>query len=278
MHRSHSKGTTIKQRILTAAVALPLLILLLGYAPAAVFSGVVALLLFLGLLEFNRMGLGKNARFEQWLAAALGTFIVPVLHAGQLELILPLLSLSLMLLALPFMARARTTELSAVRNQISWIVFGLVYLPGLLGCLVPLRLLEDGQRWIFLVLLSIMACDSLAYFLGSRFGRRSLAPAISPNKTCEGALGGVFGAVLGALFASVTFLPMLGLPDALAIGVLLGVVGQLGDLFESLLKRICQVKDSGGLIPGHGGVLDRLDSLLFAFPVAYSIVRWGYGG
>ena len=275
--KSRTPGrATIKQRILTAVIALPLLVLVLGFVSPAVFSGIVALLLFFSLIEFNRMGLGSACRLEQWLAAILGTLPVPLLFAGQPQLILPFLTFTLIVLVLPFMAR--TKDFPAAQRQISWIFFGLFYLPGLLGYLVLLRQLQHGQRWIFLVLLSVMTCDSLAYFIGSRYGRRKLAPAISPNKTCEGALGGVFGAVLGALVASVSFLPAITAFEAVAIGVLLGIVGQLGDLFESLLKRACRVKDSGGLIPGHGGILDRLDSLLFAFPVAYYIARLGYGG
>ncbi len=113
---------------------------------------------------------------------------------------------------------------------------------------------------------------------GSNFGKHKLYPAVSPNKSIEGGVGGVIGSILAVILAGVTFLPQVGVIDGVLIGLVLGVSGQLGDLFESLLKRACGVKDSGNMIPGHGGLLDRLDSLLFAFPVVYYLARYGYGG
>jgi phosphatidate cytidylyltransferase len=150
---------------------------------------------------------------------------------------------------------------------------GLIYLPLLLGHLVLLRQLPDGRGWVFLVLFAVMACDSLAYFVGSSFGKHKLYPAVSPKKSIEGGLGGLVGSCLGVWLAKVLFLPALSVEHVILVGLLIGVVGQIGDLFESLLKRACGVKDSGGIFPGHGGILDRLDSLLFAFPLAYYLAR-----
>ena len=129
-----------------------------------------------------------------------------------------------------------------------------------------------------MTLIVIMSCDTFAYFVGRKIGKRKLYAAVSPNKSIEGGLGGLVGSVFAIMMVKFTFLPVLGFFDAALIGLLLGVMGQLGDLFESLLKLACQVKDSGNMIPGHGGMLDRLDSLLFAFPVVYYIARYGYGG
>lgn len=129
-----------------------------------------------------------------------------------------------------------------------------------------------------MTLMAIMGCDTFAYFVGSRIGKHKLYPAVSPNKSIEGGIGGLVGAMVAVLIAKYTFLPIIGVFDALLLGLFLGVVGQMGDLFESLLKRACTVKDSGSMIPGHGGILDRLDSLLFAFPVVYYVAKYGYGG
>jgi ABC-type transport system involved in cytochrome c biogenesis ATPase subunit len=111
--------------------------------------------------------------------------------------------------------------------------------------------------------------DSGAYFVGSSYGRRKLYPVVSPNKSVEGAAGGVAGSVIGAIIARFTFFPELTMVDAVVTALLLGIIGQIGDLFESLLKRSFGVKDSGGIVPGHGGILDRLDSILFAAPAAF---------
>ena len=266
----------IKQRIITSIVALPLLILLLGYANPAVFSVFVSLVLFLSLIEFNRMGLGSEHRFEQWLAAAIGAAIVPLLFYEKTVFLFPLLTVTVLIFALLFLFRLPL--ITEVHHRLGWVVLGLIYLPFLLGHLIPLRLLTDGREWIFLTLIAIMSCDTCAYFVGSKIGKRKLYPAVSPNKSVEGAIGGLVGAVVGVLLAKLSFLPVIGFFDAVLIGLLLGGMGQIGDLFESLLKRACQVKDSGNMIPGHGGILDRLDSLLFAFPVIYYIARYGYGG
>ena len=266
----------IKQRIITSIIALPLLILLLGYANLALFSIFVTLVLFLSLIEFNRMGLGSEHRFEQRFAAAIGAAIVPLLFYEKTALLFPLLTVIMLIFALLFLFRL--PSITEVHHRLGWIILGLIYLPFLLGHLIPLRLLPDGREWIFLTLIAIMGCDTCAYFIGSKIGKHKLYPAVSPNKSVEGAVGGLVGAVFGVLLAKVSFLSVIGFFDAVLIGLFLGGIGQLGDLFESLLKRACQVKDSGSMIPGHGGILDRLDSLLFAFPVIYYIARYGYGG
>jgi len=250
--------------------------LLIGYANSLVFSLFLMLVLFLALFEFNRMGLAGQHRFEQWLAALAGSCVVPLLHYQQYHLLLPLLTLSLLLLSLLFLFRL--PPINEIPQRLGWLCLGLFYLPLLLGHLVLLRQHPDGREWIFLTLLVIMGCDSFAYFVGSRFGKRKLYPAVSPNKSVEGGIGGVLGSILAVLISRAVFLPEIGLIAGVGIGLLVGVVGQLGDLFESLLKRTCGVKDSGRMIPGHGGLLDRLDSLLFAFPFVYYIARYGYGG
>ena len=233
-------------------------------------------MLFLSLLEFNRMGLQQHSQAAQWLSAAAGTCAVPLLYFGQPALLLPLLAGSM--LALSLLLLFRLPPVDEVKLRLGWLCLGLFYLPLLLGHLVLLHGLPEGRAWIFLTLLVIMGCDSCAYFVGVRFGKRKLYPAVSPNKSIEGGLGGLAGSVLAVLIAAFTFLPAIGVLDGVLIGLLLGVAGQLGDLFESLLKRSCGVKDSGTLIPGHGGLLDRLDSLLFAFPLVYYIASLGYGG
>ena len=257
---------------------LPLLLFLLGYANPRFLTLFLGLILLLGLLEFNRMGLAKECRLEQCLSAVIGAIGIPLLvlfqHPGFL---IPLLTAYFLLLALMRLLRCGN-QLQQAHFQLAWLMLGLWYLPLLLSHVISLRLLEQGRAWIFLTLLAIMGCDTLAYFIGSRFGRRKLYPAISPKKTVEGALGGLVGAILGVLLIGSSMLPQLGWLDIIFLGLLLGTAGQLGDLFESFLKRACQVKDSGSIIPGHGGILDRLDSLLFAFPLAYYLARYLYQG
>jgi phosphatidate cytidylyltransferase len=151
-------------------------------------------------------------------------------------------------------------------------LLGAVYLGGLGGAMAGLALLPPvaaGPWRVVLLLAILMVADSAAYFAGRALGRHKMAPSISPGKTWEGAAAGLLGGVLGALGVRAAGLPDLPLLDAAALGALVAAVGAAGDLAESLLKRWAGVKDSGHLFPGHGGMLDRLDSLLFGAPVLY---------
>lgn len=165
-------------------------------------------------------------------------------------------------------------------------VWALVYPGWLLGYFVWLRnlavdtvgaipsgRLETGVVLVYLVLIITWSYDSLAYLVGSAVGRHKLFPRISPSKTVEGALGGLAGSVAAALVCKVTLASFLGLGQALLLGVLLGVAAQIGDVVESMFKRSMGAKDSSNLIPGHGGFLDRFDSLLFTGPAFYLFVR-----
>lgn len=266
------RRTTIKQRILTALVILPPLIAFLILAPPPLFAGLLALVALLGLREFYAMALPPARGPERVLAMIGGALLAGLFYWQQPLLLQGVLTALLLVCAILFLLRFR--DLSTVLQEYALTVTGLLYVPLLLGHLTLLRQLPLGRQWVFLVLVIIMIGDSAAYFVGITLGKRRLYPAISPKKSVEGALGGLVGSVAGALLCRVIFFPELMVVDCLALGVGLGILGQLGDLFESMLKRAFGVKDSGTLIPGHGGLLDRLDSLLFAFPPAYYYALW----
>ena len=156
------------------------------------------------------------------------------------------------------------------------ITVGILYAGWLLGHLVALRGLEDGRNWVFFALFITFASDTAAFFVGRALGRHKLAPAISPGKTWEGAIGGVLGAIIVSLFFTLntTFVLPLSWGQAVILGLLVSIFGQLGDLTESLFKRYTGVKDSGSVLPGHGGFLDRMDSVVFAGAVVYYYVVW----
>ncbi|MDQ7028440.1 MAG: phosphatidate cytidylyltransferase [Ardenticatenia bacterium] len=150
---------------------------------------------------------------------------------------------------------------------------GVLYIGWPMSLLVRLRTLPDGLWWIVVVIAATSACDSSAYFVGKWFGRRPFAPKYSPSKTWEGTLGGIGAALLVVFFLAPS---LVGLPPwrALFLGALIGPAAVLGDLAESMIKRRVGVKDSGALIPGHGGMLDRVDSLIFAVTVIYFFALW----
>ena len=148
-------------------------------------------------------------------------------------------------------------------------LLGVFYIAVLFSFWPKIRELPNGLHWIFLVFLIPWLSDTFAYFVGRSFGKRKLAPAISPHKTQEGAIAGIIAAVLGVCFFKVLSFEALGWGDCLIVGSVGAVVSQVGDLFESFIKRALGVKDSGVVIPGHGGILDRFDSVLFCGPFIY---------
>jgi phosphatidate cytidylyltransferase len=150
-------------------------------------------------------------------------------------------------------------------------IIGVLYVPLLLSYLILIRGGEDtqGTVWIFFVLCVVFAGDIGALYVGTFFGKHPLHPAVSPKKTIEGSLGGIAANLIFGSTFKLIFLNDLSWPISLLFFITIGITGQVGDLFESGLKRMAKVKDSGGILPGHGGILDRADAIMFAAPVAY---------
>ena len=154
------------------------------------------------------------------------------------------------------------------------LVLGSVYVGGMMSMYPRTFYLPRGEHWVLLGILSVSAGDALAYVTGRSVGKRKLAPAISPNKTVEGAVGGLAGSVACAVLYAYGFIPSVPAWYAAAVGGAVGAFGQGGDLFESLLKRAAGVKDSGTLLPGHGGIFDRADGILAAGPPLYLLAAF----
>lgn len=257
----------MRTRILTALVAMPLVLLTVFAGPPAVYGLVVLLVALLSLHEFLALcGVEPGLRAAVLAGGAALLVALPFGHAPAVgAALVPLLAL---------VALWRVQDPDRRFRGVAECFFGLVYIGYALGCLWLLRWsLADGPAWVFLVLVATWAGDSAAYFAGSRFGRRRFAPALSPNKTWAGAVGGLAGSLAGAVLAVPLFSGGLPLYAAGAVGLAVGMAGQLGDLFESMWKRAKGVKDSGSIFPGHGGILDRIDSLLLAVPVTYHLAR-----
>jgi phosphatidate cytidylyltransferase len=157
-------------------------------------------------------------------------------------------------------------------QSVTWLgllLLGVLYVGFFVPHIALLREQPEGWRWVLFTVYTAMGSDTGAYFAGRAFGRRKLLPAVSPSKTVEGAIGGLAGAVVIALVCRLLFFPMSSLGETVRIALAIAVLAEFGDLCESALKRAFGAKDSGWIIPGHGGILDRLDSLLFPFVFAY---------
>jgi phosphatidate cytidylyltransferase len=257
------------RRIYTILVLAPLVYAVIRYLPPLAFSGVVALAGGLALFEFYRMCFGD--RSHSWLIGiGLTGFAALILGTHRPDILVPTLLATLIgIISVPLLSRAPLEQ--SLRDG-AMTLFGVLYLGLTLGTLSMTRLLPQGEWLIFFLLLVTWASDTGAYYVGTLYGRHRLAPMISPKKTVEGLVGGLIGAIIVAYAARWWFLPELSSLDCLILATLLTITGLWGDLTESAMKRSVGMKDSGGILPGHGGMLDRLDSLLFTAPVFYYYV------
>lgn len=252
--------SSLKSRVLTASVGIPLLVLLVGWGPSWLFIGFFVALNAVALREYFAMAFPGNASEQLWgilfgLSLSL-VVLFPRVSDGELGLSLLLVLFFSIYVFIP-------GKLPQRWNRLAWTLLGAVYLGYLLPHWVLLFRMPHGRGWVFFVLLVIMMGDTAAYLAGTLLGKRKLAPEISPGKTIEGALGYVVGGVVGGCLGARFLITELGTIEVVALAGMLSIMGQLGDLFESLMKRVFVVKDSGTSLPGHGGLLDRLDSLIF---------------
>ena len=254
------------RRIYTVLVLAPLLYAVIRYLPPLAFSGFVVLAGAFALFEFYRLCFSN--RSHSWLIGiGLTGFASLILGTHRPDIIVPALLATLVgIISVPLFSRA-PLEQSLRDGAIT--LFGVLYLGLTLGTLSMTRLLPQGEWLIFFLLLVTWASDTGAYVVGTLYGRHRLAPTISPKKTVEGLVGGLIGAIIVGYAARWWFLPELSGFDCLVLATLLTITGLWGDLTESAMKRSVGMKDSGGILPGHGGMLDRLDSLLFTAPAFY---------
>lgn len=264
-------------RLITGSLLIGLVAAVLFAAPLWVFALVTIVFIGLGLNEFFGLVELKGIRTERWIGLGVGLLIPLSIYWG----FEPTKGWELFFMALAFLTlfvlQLRRRDSSQTIVGISTALFGIFYVSWLFSFLIKLRFLRGpslpGGEWLVaLLLLTTKAGDIGAYAVGSLLGRHRLISRVSPSKTWEGTIGGLAFSVTAALALQPVFS---GIPvrHLLILGLLLGVAGQLGDLSESLIKRDCQVKDSGALLPGMGGILDVLDSLLFTSPICYFYIR-----
>ncbi|MFC1847587.1 phosphatidate cytidylyltransferase [Chloroflexota bacterium] len=274
----------LKKRFITALWLIPLTVAVVWFdKPLPWFTIFVAVWGGLAVLEFYRLVTASRITPLTYFGLTLtllfilsrDTDLLSILrpHISP-DLLTPLLLTSTVLLSLIWLLLCRQKE-NAFASW-AWTMAGILYMGWLLSYLVALRGMDNGQNWVFFALATNSASDTAAFFTGRAIGRHRLAPHISPSKTWEGTIGGLLGAIIVGLFF---ILPTpLSLPfnwwQAILLGLLVSIFGQLGDLVESLFKRNMGVKDASQLLPGHGGILDRIDSVVFAGVVVYYYVVW----
>jgi phosphatidate cytidylyltransferase len=246
-------------RIATAVVGLPVIGAFVFWHDSRGFGALCLVAAALALVEYTGLTLRGCTLVERAGTVLVGCCLFLVLTLGHEHAPVWLVA-SVIAVALLFLPRA--TEPAAAWARLAAAGFGVLYVGGLLAAL-PILHARFGPAWVALAIALSFGNDTGAYFAGRALGKRKLAPAISPGKTIEGAIGGLLANLIVALVARQFFMPELSLRDAIMIAVPSAIVGPAGDLMESLLKRAAGAKDSGRLLPGHGGILDRIDALLF---------------
>lgn len=277
----------MKQRILVAVVGTPILLLLLMAAPAWASAVVVTFLGVVGSHELLTAVCGKEKTGRiYWLAAGMSAVIPWMVYSldaqfagtgveiagGVLEAVLAVLVLAVF----AYSVRVYGSEKAVNFRDICALLVGGIAIPMALTCLLRIRMLPFGTGLVLVPLIAAFCSDTMALFAGMAFGKHKLSPKVSPKKTVEGAIGGLAGGVVGMVIFQIVFqlctdqtLPLL---PCILMGLFGAAVGQLGDLSFSLIKREYGIKDYGRLLPGHGGVLDRFDSVIFTAPVVWIIL------
>jgi len=266
MTDNNKKGKNDREHLLrwiTSIVLAPVLILVVGFASKVWLLLLVLLATGIGSWEFSRITYDeKKSKFPVDIFILLALTIPMLAYYYGLRGLLGGMLINIFACfseAITFYGKRE-----GVLEKLAFRIFHLIYIP---YCLAHIVLL--GRIWIFFVLAVIFAGDCGAYYVGKKFGRRKLCPDVSPGKTVEGAVGGFCSSLVMAIIFGIALSTDKNLLQLVIMALILNIIGQLGDLAESLIKRSHGLKDSSNILPGHGGLLDRLDSLLFAFPALY---------
>ena len=272
----------MKQRILVAVIGIPLLLLVLCWAPHWATAALLAALGVIGAHELLAAVSGAEKTKSLWVLAGFmavctvfSTYAGMEAYKGTVLVAVPWLLCASVVLLFLLAVRWFGRENAVAFQDVCAVLLGGVAIPLAMSCLLRLRLMEFGGGLVLMPLVAAFMSDSAALFTGMACGKHKLAPKASPKKTVEGAMGGLVGGIVGMVLFRIVFffvtVQALSIGWCMVIGLVGAFMGQLGDLSFSVIKRQCGIKDYGRLLPGHGGVLDRFDSVIFAAPVVWMI-------
>jgi len=260
-------GTAL--RVATVLPLIPIILWMMFAGPLWLWQTFILAAVAVGGYELMAMKVPSSRGLRSWGAASSVLFAYAIIFLDTASAVYGVV----LIIILGAMAWSLLQEdpLHNASVRIGWLLGTPLYVGGTLAAVALVREFEPTGAWVLLTMVLAWGSDTSAYFVGRKFGKTKLAPRISPKKTLEGSAGGLVASVVGAVIMSF-FLPGLGAVDAVALGILAGGAGQAGDLMMSVLKRSSGVKDSGGILPGHGGILDRVDALAFTAPAT-----WAFG-
>jgi len=256
-------------RILVSLLAIPIIVFITLYGKLA-FLGFALLIGLISYFEFDKLAHHKNAdgNLLLGLISVLAILLNAYFNFIEFEMLL-------MIIIPAFLLTNLFRENKSIIANTGATLIGVFYIGLFSGSFIMIREFFPAANYIYggyliiSILVSIWVCDSAAYFIGSAYGKHKLFPVVSPNKSWEGAIAGFIFALISMIMLKIILVGFLNWIDAIVIGIIIGTLGQIGDLVESLFKRDAGVKDSSSLIPGHGGIFDRFDSFLFTSPIIY---------
>ncbi len=261
------------KRVISGLLFLPIFYLVTWQLPPVYFTALVLVAAAVGQYEFYRMVQVRGFHPQRGLGTALGAVIVIWFYHPLIPELEHFLVLAIALLLIMAARLFSSRPVDGALEDVATTFLGVFYVAVLFAFQVVVRTGINGKQWLVFLYLIIWASDIGAYSIGIPFGKHRLYEKVSPKKSIEGLAGALVASAGMALLCRIWFMPAIGSAESIAIALVLSSVGTIGDLAESLFKRAVGVKDSGGIIPGHGGILDRMDSMLFAAPVLYYYLR-----
>jgi phosphatidate cytidylyltransferase len=256
------------KRIITAVILIPIFIVVTWFGNPW-FAILIAIVALLAGWEFYRIAHAISTR----PATYFGMFIILLL---TLCVFCPVANLKIIIIVIATIVSSIWILFKKNKDKaylgLVWTLAGILYIGLLISYWADLMVVEYGKWWVFWAILSVAACDIAAYFVGRQWGKEKLAPDISPNKTWIGSIGGAIASIAVSVLLGILFSLPVPIWELIIMGLVISIVAQCGDLVESFLKRTAGVKDSGNLLPGHGGILDRIDSYILLGPVVYYYV------
>ncbi|MFA5324312.1 MAG: phosphatidate cytidylyltransferase [Smithella sp.] len=260
-------ANALLKRWLTGIVIVPVLLMVILFGSEAIFATVVIVFILGGSWEYSNIVFGKGFVLEKSESLIFAIIIPLFVLLYNNQHLLSVIACSVIIVFILFVLSIKEANFDFL--SVAKVIFGIMYIPFLLSYFIALRMLDNGALWIIFVLILAFIGDIAALYVGKYFGKHKLAPFVSPGKTVEGLAGLVIASTVSCLIFAYYFFPEIP-PAKIAILAFAGsIIGQLGDICESAIKRNYGFKDASSILPGHGGILDRLDCLIFIAPFVY---------
>ena len=255
------------QRWLTGIVLAVAILLIIFLGSLELLAVVITLIIVVAIWEYNGIVFGPGFLKEKIESLIFAILIPGVVLVGNAQLLIALFAFAMITVFIVFLWKVNEANFDV--SSVAKVIFGMVYIPLLASHFILLRKLDSGIYWILLVLVISIIGDTVALYVGKSFGKRKLIELVSPGKTVEGTIGLILGATIAACIFGYFLMPQIAIIHFIILGFVGGIIGQLGDLCESAIKRNYGRKDASSLLPGHGGLMDRMDSLIFVAPFVY---------